>query len=469
MRRLGWFTGAVAVAALVGPDAASAHGLVGRADLPIPEWLFVWGAATVLVISFVALAVLWRTPQLEGGSERRLVRIPRAIEIAAGAIGFLLFAALVYVGLAGSQVVTKNPIPTFVYVLFWVGLVPISAVFGDVFRAFNPWRAVARAAGWLARRVADRSPPAPLEYPAWLGAWPAVAGLVGFGWLELVAVDGNDPSKLASAALVYAAIQLVGMSLYGVDRWSERGDAFGLYFGMFARLSPFGARDGHLVLRRPLSALSEMRRLPGMVVFVCAAIAITAFDGASEGTTWQSIVPGLQEFFTGLGFSVGEALQLAFTFGLVAFVALVAAFYRVGVSGMRSAARSSSASELAPTFAHSLVPIALAYVVAHYVSFAIFQGQATAYLISDPLGDGSDLFGTAGRGIDYGVISATTVWYVQVASLVVGHALALAVAHDRAIVAFKDSRTAVRSQYWMLVVMIGFTSLGLWLLSAANH
>jgi hypothetical protein len=456
---------AVAVAT-VWPDAAPAHGLEGRADLPIPTWLVVWGAAVVLVISFVALAALWREPRLEGRPPRRVLAVPPWIEAVCGAVGVALFALIVLAGLTGSQTATDNIVPTFVYVVFWVALVPACALLGDVFRPFNPWRAVARAVSWVVRRGGMRVPPA-LSYPERLGRWPAALGLVAFGWLELVAADGSDPSLLAILAVAYAAVQWIGMAMFGIERWTDRGDAFAVYFGLFARMAPLDVADGHLVVRRPLSALADLRWLPGTVALLCVAIGITAFDGASEGPAWNAVAPDLTQGFRDAGAGDTRALELAFTVGLLASVVIAAAFYRLGVAGMRATSRMS-AGELSRRFVHSLVPIALAYVVAHYFSLMVFQGQALGYLISDPLGDGSDVFGTAGSAIDYTVMSSATVWYVQVAALLIGHAAALAVAHDRAIVAFGASARAVSSQYGMLAVMVGFTSLGLWLLSAAN-
>lgn len=472
MSRLLCAAAGAAAALVIIPQAASAHGLVGRADLPIPQWLFGWAASIVLIISFVALAVLWQTPRLEHAPVRRLMRLPVAVGVLCGAIGVALFTGLIYTGFAGVQTPTENALPTFVFVLFWVVLVPVSALLGDVFRAFNPWRAIGRAAAWTATRISAKPLPAPMEYPERLGHWPAFIGLLGFAWLELIATSGNDPSALATAALVYAAVQLIGMSLYGVERWTERGDAFAVYFAFFARLSPLGAHNGVIVLRRPLSGLVDVQCLPGTVLFLCVAIGITAFDGASEGQAWAAIAAGLHDAFLNIGFSARSALQLTLTVGLIAFVALVAlvaGVYRIGVAGMHMLKPTATARDLGRTFAHSLVPIALVYVVAHYVSFAIFQGQASAYLISDPLGTGTDLFGTANYTIDYTVMSASAVWYTQVAALIAGHAAALALAHDRALVTFQGAREATRSQYWMLVVMIAFTSLGLWLLSSANQ
>jgi hypothetical protein len=135
---------------------------------------------------------------------------------------------------------------------------------------------------------------------------------------------------------------------------------------------------------------------------------------------------------------------------------------------MQTIGEGHTTRELAGRFAHSLIPIAFAYAVAHYFSLLAFQGQAVGYLASDPLGDGSNLFGTAKDTIDYNLISSNGVWYVQVAALVTGHVCGLILAHDRAIALYHRARDAARSQYWMLVVMVGFTSLGLWLLSAVS-
>ena len=163
------------------------------------------------------------------------------------------------------------------------------------------------------------------------------------------------------------------------------------------------------------------------------------------------------------------ALELASTVGLLAFIGIVSGFYRLGIAGVRTVGRGHTSGELLGRFAHTLIPIAFAYAVAHYFSLLIYQSQAIGYLISDPLGDGSDIFGTAGRGIDYNVISGNAIWYVQVGALVCGHVAGLILAHDRALATYSDPREATRSQYWMLVVMVGFTSLGLWLLSAVSR
>jgi hypothetical protein len=314
----------------------------------------------------------------------------------------------------------------------------------------------------------------PLPYPERLGRWPAVVGIFCFAWLELVYTDKDDPKKLAILALAYAAVQLVAMSLYGADVWRRRGDAFSVYFNLFSRLAPLHWRQHRLELRPPLAGVTRTHAVPGTIALVGVMIGSTSFDGFSQGRIWnggnefRGIAEPLQDFFHGtLGLSLGSALEAAFTVGLLAMIGLIAGFYRLGVEGMSTSGERHPPSELARRFVHTLVPIALAYVVAHYFSLLAYQGQAVAYLISDPLGDGSNLFGTAAAGIDYGVISATGVWYVQVAALVAGHVSGLILAHDRALGVYASVRQATRSQYWMLTVMVGFTSLGLFLLSEA--
>ncbi|MDX6678485.1 MAG: hypothetical protein QOE31_2537 [Solirubrobacteraceae bacterium] len=451
------------------PEAALAHGIVGREDLPIPKWLFGWAATVVLVVSFVGLAVLWPRPRLEEASERRAVSLPRLLDPICGAIGAALFVFILYAGFAGAQDSATNIVPTFVFVIFWVGLAVLSLLFGDVFRAFNPWRAIARGAGAIATKVSRGRLPAPMPYPAALGRWPAAAGIFAFVWLELIYPDRGDPSKLALLALVYAAIQLVGMSLYGIASWTRYADAFGSFYGLFARMSPLRWERRALYVRMPLSGLTKLDAVPGTVALLCVMIGTTSFDGFSAGPSWGQIAPRMTDSLRQIGFSQSSALQIAFTIGLVVMIAVVAGLIRLGIAGMRNASHIDlSTDALAARFAHTLVPIAMAYVVAHYFSLLFVNGQAIGYLASDPLGKGSNVFGTSHWTVDFGLFGANAIWYVQVGALVLGHVCGLILAHDRALVTFKDGRAATRSQYWMLAVMIAFTSLGLWLLSAAN-
>ena len=475
MRRRAALIGvALPAAAVVWPSPALAHALEQKADLPIPKWLFGWAAAMVLIVSFVALAVLWVTPRLEEQNWRPLPRgvgrvlASRGVEIACGAIGLFLLAVVVWAGLAGEQVAPINFAPTFVYVIFWVGFVAASLLFGDVFRAFNPWRAVGRAVGFVARGVGGDALPQPLPYPTWLGRWPAVIGVAAFAWLELAYQDATVPRNVALAALVYSVVTWVAMVLYGVERWCDRGEAFSVYFNLFSRISVFERRGDEVGLRRPLSGLAALEPLPGTVALVAVMIGSVTFDGLQEGSLWTDIGPELADFFLSLGVSASASIELAATVGLIGCVVLIGSFYGLGVLGAWLTVGGESWLRLARGFAHSLVPIALAYVAAHYLTFLLFQGQAIIALSSNPLGRTSDLFGTADRAIDYSLLNAEATWYLQVAFVVTGHVAALALAHDRALTLYRRGGDAIRSQLFMLAVMVGFTSLALWLLSQAN-
>jgi hypothetical protein len=458
-----------------------AHGIVGRTDLPIPEWLFGWAAAIVLVVSFVALAVLWQEPKLARSPFKPLPRLSavvssRAVDLLCGAIGVFLLGVTVWAGFEGAQASQANFTPTFVFVIVWLGLVAASILLGDVFRAFNPWRALGRAVAWTARSAARGPMPAPLAYPERLGHWPAAVGIFGFAVLELVISNGDQPEKVAIAVLVYSVAQFVGMALYGVEEWCDRGEAFGVYFGLFARMSPWGRQDGTLGLRLPLSGLVSFVPLPGTVALLAVMVGSVTFDGGSEGPLWTGLTPDLLDFFSSLGLGPANALEATFLVGLSAAVLLVWGFYSLGIRGALSVGGDRDGRALARAFVASLVPIAFAYVAAHYMTLLLYQGQAIVtidlnpfgYLASDPLGDGSDIFGTATRTVDYGVIGATAAWYWQVGFVVLGHVAALTVAHDKALTLYSDAKQAVRSQYWMLAVMVGFTSLALWLLSQSN-
>jgi hypothetical protein len=457
---------AALIAAL--PEPALAHGIQVKRDLPVPTWLFVWGAALVLLVSFVALAVLWPKPRLEDSPWRPLgglgrVLASRPVDVACGAIGALLLALVVYSGLAGEDV--DNLAPTWIYVVFWVALVPVSVIFGDVFRAFNPWRAVARAVSWAFRRL-GREPADAFDYPERLGYWPAAAGLLAFVTMELVVDVGADPRPLAVATLVYSAATWFAMSVYGIDRWLERGEAFSVYFGLFARLSVFERRGDAVGRRRLLSGLPGFVPLAGMVPLLAVMIGSTTFDGLTTKTVWrQDVQPELIDVWDSIGFGTRTAAQLADGVGLLAAILAVLGFYLLGVLGVRTAGGDFDVPRLAREFVHSLVPIAVAYVLAHYVSLLLIQAQAVPSLLSDPLGKGSDLLGLAGVGVDANWIASETIWYLQVAFVVLGHVAALALAHDRALALYDRAAVAVRSQYWMLGVMVGFTCLALWLLS----
>lgn len=451
------------VMVLVPAASAAAHGLAGRADLPLPRGMFLWGATAVLVLSFLALALLWSTPLLQDATGRviwpgvgRLLTHP-VVDAVCGAIGVALLGVSVWSALWGTWPADLNFAVVFVFVIFWVGLLPVTVLLGNVYAAFNPWRAIGRAFGWVVGRwaaVADGS----LPYPPRLGYWPAVAGLFAFGWLELA--HTTSAPALGVAIIVYSLAQFAGMGLFGVEPWVRRGDAFAVYFELLSRVSPFVVHGRQLLWRRPLSALTTWPTEPGAAALLVVAIGTVTFDGAREGPVWQQLLQPQLEFWSGLGAQNGLPIELAAGTGLIAGIGIAAALYWGGAR--RSG--ESSAGEVRRRFAHTLVPIVIAYAGAHYFSLLVYTGQRIVPVVSDPLGRGWDLFGTAGVTVDYGVIQTEGIWWVMLSLVVVGHVLALTLAHDRALALFADARAAIRSQVWMLAAMVAFTLLALYLL-----
>ena len=284
----------------------------------------------------------------------------------------------VWSGLAGVQSPQENFAPTFVYVVFWVGLVVASIAFGDVFRAFNPWRAIGRATGFVFHRFAVHMQ-SPFAYPRWLGRWPAAAGLLGFAWLELVHPGGDDPSVLAIAVLVYTTVTFAAMACFGTEAWISGGEAFSAYFNLFSRISSVTVKGGRLGLRRPLSGMTTLEPLPGTVALLVVMIGNVMFDGASEGSPWIDVAPDIQAFFVDRGFGFTTAFELTYTIGLAIALAIVAAIYAVGVAGVRAIDHRPTTT-ISRVFAHTLVPIAAAYVLAHYFSLLAYNGQAFAFI-----------------------------------------------------------------------------------------
>ena len=438
-----------------------AHGVGERQDLPLPFGYALGGAAVALLVSFVALGLLWRAPRLRGDAAGRPVpAVQRVVDagefrVALRALGLLAAGYVLLAAVAGPDLAT-NPTAGAVYVLLWVGLVPASLLLGPVWRAVNPLRTLHLL---LARALGLRPEEGLRPLPKRLGYWPAAAGLFAFVWLELAAPDNTTLPVLRIWFAGYAAAQLAAAAVFG-SRWFDQGDAFEVASALWARLSPWGRRpDGRLVVRHPLDNAAGLAPAPGVVAALAVLLGSTAFDGLSNAPVWIRLAQG------GI-----LAPTLADTLGLAGVIALVAAAYiaatlLAGRLGSRPSSRQRPRWELPGQFAHTLLPIALGYVVAHYYSLFVLEGQRTLIYLSDPLGTGANWLGTAERGVDASLVSPTGVATLQVSAVVAGHVLGVVLAHDRAVRLFPHPQ-AVLGQLPLLVLMVGYTLTGLWLLFA---
>jgi hypothetical protein len=445
-----------------------AHGIGGVKDLPIPLWLFYYGGAVVLVVSFAALGALWRKPRLDENTDRPLpFSLGRSLRVIVGAISLGLFVLVFLAALAGERSIGSNLAPTFVWVVFWLGLVPVVVIFGNVWTWLSPWRAAADFVAWCWRRARLEWEPI-AHYPRRLGCWPAAALLFAFAALELAYSEPSDPRALALAIAIYSWITWLGMTIFGRDAWTEGGEAFHVYFGFLALIAPFAVqeRDGRrvVVVRPPLAGLTARQDTPGTVAFVAVMLGSVAFDGFSRTSWWQDQLYDLVSRYIVESPRTADLVATAFNLlGLLAAVGAVALLFLAAVYVARLV--SGTRGALVPLFVGSRVPIALAYSVAHYFTLLVNQGQFAIPLLSDPFGKGWDVFGTDGFQPSL-FNSPNAIWYTQVAVLVVGHVLGLALAHDKAVAIWGSARTAVRTQYAMLALMVLYTCTGLWLLSA---
>ena len=422
-----------------------AHGVGSRADLPVPLELALYAAGLTVAVSFLALVVLWRRPRLVGDVGGR--PLPRLVQtVVDGPVlrpvlrGLVLVATLVVLAAAlfGPLTSRDNVAPYALYVTLWVGLIPASLLLGPVWRWVNPLRTLQ---GLLVPVTGD--PPSEHRLPS-LGYWPAAGALLVFVWLELVLPGRAEPRTVGVFLVVYGAAQLVAGLWFG-QHWYARGDAFEVWSTLLGRLSPFGRRtDGRLVLRSPLDGAEGLRSEPGLVAVVLVLLGSTGYDGLSRTEFWgtgpgrnafQSAVPG--------------------TLGLLAVIGLAAVLY-IGATALGGVLSRSRPAAQPAVFAHSLIPIAAGYAIAHYFSLLLLDGQATWILASNPFGqDGVDLFGTYGRAVDYTAVSPRTIANVQVLAIVLGHVVGVVLAHDRAVRVLPHAAT--RAQVPFVAVMVAFT------------
>jgi hypothetical protein len=473
----------------------------------MPLWLYVVGAAATVAVSFAVVGLCVPGTSGAGTYPRlnllqwplgRLVAHPVFLcclkLVSAGLLALIMVA-----GLLGHQNPAKNLVPTLVWVIWWVGLAYVSALAGNLWALLNPWKGLFGWAEALYCRVAPgRQLSRHWPYPPGLGAWPGVLLFLGFAWVELVFQGAAVPANLAVMALIYSGITWTGMFLFGKDTWLRYGEAFSLAFGLLARFAPTEVRvndprlcrtcklacqdrdgaciDCYACFARAEAAQREWNLRPYAVglmrnqdvsvsemVFVLLLLATVTFDGFLATPVWSEIRVAL----LGVLPDLGEARRVVTrTLGLLVFPLLFLEIYVLcSVLMAVVSGRRFSGMRLARTFIFTLVPIAIAYHIAHYLSFLLVQGQRLLPLASDPFGFGWDLLGTAEYAINTEIVSAGVGWYTMVLAIVAGHIMAVYLAHLVAVRTLRQRVIALRSQYPMLVLMLGYTMLSLWILA----
>lgn len=435
----------IVLSAFVWPEVASAHAFGQLYTLPLPLWLYLYGAAAALMISFLMVGFF--------AKESTQISLPKfSFRLHPWLIFFFkllslgLFILTILSGLFGSQSSIDNFAVNFFWIIFLLGLTYLSAFLGNIWQVINPWKIIM---SWLG----DFKPL--LSYPKKLGYFPALVFYFILIWLELLSDGlGVRPKVLSQFLLLYSSFIFVGVFVFGSDIWFKFGEFFSVFFHLIGKLSPFSKSEN--LVKDPPDHFS-------LLMFILFMLSSTAFDGFRSTTTWlRFYYNNLSPLEQILG---DNTYQLTQTISLLLSPIFFLSLYLVVILLMKMVTHTKlSIKDLSLRFAYSLIPIALAYNMAHYYTLLITQGQSIVYQISDPLNLGWNLFGTADYVPNPGILGANFIWHSQVVVIIIGHILAVFLAHLIALKIFSRKQVLI-SQIPMLFLMVLYTMTGLWILS----
>jgi hypothetical protein len=486
------------------PSTVIAHGFGERYALPVPLWLYLYGASVAVILSFAITALFFS--RKESGKKDypryNLLKHPWIGQILLNvhicrslrSISILILVLIISAGLLGSQRASDNFAPAFIWIVWWVGLGILVTSLGNIWHLVNPWIGIHDAIVWLISHVSgEENETTARELPNTWGILPALSIFIIFVWIELIYNGSSIPSQLALLTSAYSVYTVGGMLLFGKNAWLNRGEVFSVYFRILSRLSIFEFRinersvclkcsskcqtndecidcyecfskcsdlNKEINLRLPASGLTIGHIVqPGELLFILTMLASVSFDGFLITPLWMKLYIGQRDvFIENFTFfqTLGLAGALALFSGLFLFFLKISHF----LSG-----KSSSRNSWAATFIYTLVPIAAAYNIAHYFTFVLVPGQRIISLASDPFGYGLNLFGTASYQVNDSFMGAAFVWYTQVLIIILGHVLAVIIAHVVAVQIIGDHRRAMLSQFPTLVLMIIYTIGSLWIIA----
>jgi hypothetical protein len=472
------------------PAQAYAHAFGARYDLPLPLWLYLSAAGAAVALSFLIMACLpapasdvpargsaadQNRPQAGPctGVQHARSKSSHICLLTLRAACVALLCVVIAAAFVGADSATGNFATVFVWIIWWVGLVFVQALIADLWSVLNPWYSITRILQCAVRRVGSgNAGDPPFRYPKALGYWPAAALFLAFAWLELVSDLGEQPRVLGTLIVLYSITTVLAAWLFGAASWFSRADPFALVFHIFGRFAPLGLHP-KARLRIPGQGLLVREPVPiSMVIVVMMLLATVSFDGFVETPPWAALLDWVTQselLRSPLLFLQGadiDLLKLIKTLGLLATVTLFTAVYLIFAwlidrcSGRPQGLRASAGS-----YVLSLVPIAIGYHLAHYLSYLLIAGQLIIPLASDPFALGWDLFGTRAFSLDIAIVDARFVWYTAVGTIIGGHVIAVCLAHSMALRIYANRSRAIRSQLPMLVLMVAYTMTSLWILS----
>tara|TARA_B100000315_G_scaffold22788_2_gene19764 strand:+ start:696 stop:2240 length:1545 start_codon:yes stop_codon:yes gene_type:complete len=474
---------------IISPLPAEAHAFGQRYDLPLPLWMFIWGGAAAVFLSFIVMAFFIRHNPPPGLYPRyNLLNNPLgrllAHPMTTGLVRLVftcLFILIIATGFWGHQSPLKNPTIVMVWVIAWVGLAFICSLLGNFWALINPWNALFSYAE-KAKSIFFNGPLSfNAAYPRALGYWPAFIFFLAYAWLEINWSGASSPSKVATVLTIYSAITFLGMLIYGRTTWLKYGECFSVVYSLFARFAiteirvPDEAEPEKIEwnLRPPgfglrFSPSSGEQPSFTLMIFVLLLLSTVTYDGFTETGLFKQTALKYYYFIqevTGGGLGT-FGISLVDTSGLISFPLMFVGVYLLFIWQIAILGDDlRSLLKLAPLLVLSIVPISIAYHLSHYISLLAIEGQLVIRQLSDPFGYGWNLFGTAGYKTDITLINAKFVWFFSVILIVTGHVVAVYIAHAEALNYYGERGRALVSQIPMIVLMVGYTMFSLWIIA----
>lgn len=456
-----WLLTLLFILPLISPNPVSAHAFGKLYNLPVPFWMYLYGGAAAVTVSFIIIGYfinktrsnlsfpakdLSKISIFSFFISKQFLNILKIISV------FLFFLAIT-TGLVGEDSSYSNFNMTFFWIIFVLGLTYLTALIGNIYSVINPWKVLVE---WF-ENLSGSKIKGFVKYPEKLAYWPALIFYFLFIWIELL--GQTTPSSLSFLLIQYTLISIAGINIIGKNNWFMYGDFFSVFFRLVSKISPIEHRDGKLYLRPPFVGLIRNNAQHfSLLLFILFMLSSTAFDGFRETGHWYRLY--WQSLSDVIPYQLFQTIGLAispFVFLMIYFVFIALAKFL--------AQSKSSVSELSLRFAYSLIPIAFVYNAAHYYTLLLTQGQEIIRMGSDPFGFGWNLFGTSGFVSNLSIVDASITWHTQVALILVGHIAGVYLAHIIALNIFPSHKKALFSQFPMLLLMVTYTMIGLWILS----
>ncbi len=434
------------VALLARPALAHAGALGGAVPSgSVPAWFVFASGGGVIGASFLLASLvtdhdLIRGINAKGGGVATPEALVGGARSVLSAASVLVLAVIVVVGLVGPAEPQRNLGLLAVWAGWWAGYAMSTYLVGNTWPAINPWRAIAR---WL--------PSLERAYPERLGAWPAVGGLLGLVWVEVVSPVAELPWLLSGVVLGYTVVTLAGAVVYGTEQWFGEVDPIARVFRHYGRMAPLQRTDRGIGVRLPGAALADRARplSTDETAFVVALLWVTTYDGLVSTAAWSAVAEPIV--------GAGVPPRVLYLAAILAGFGLFLGAYRLAARHARKSADSYvTADYVAGWFAPALVPIAAGYHVAHFLGFFVGLAPALVATLGAPLSPPL-----------HPPVGTLPAWYgaAQMGFIVLGHLVAIWVSHALSFELFPGRLQPIRSQYPFIVVMVCYTATSLWIVS----